>query len=275
MNEASVGFQCPECVAEGRKSQRQALTTFGGSRAGQAGLVTRILIGLNIVAALIGLAVGGLPSLLPSGGFFTGVTAWTEFGAVTGPTLTTAAGGYYRGAFPELGTVLTGIDDGGVYRLFTAMFIHYGIVHLLMNMYTLWILGRQLEAEFGPIRYLTLYLLAGLGGGIAGLLIDPQAFGAGASTALFGLFGAFFVVGRRLRRDTSMITGLIAVNVLAGFFIPNVGWAGHLGGLVTGGLVAVAIAYAPRRNRTAVQVAGCLAVALLLAALTAFRVFVF
>jgi membrane associated rhomboid family serine protease len=272
MTEASVGFQCPECVAEGRRSVRPALTAFGGSDAGRSGNVTKALIGLNVLAALIGVLVAGLPTLI-GGGLFTGVTAWQLLTGVLDQSITVdAAGQYYRIADASLGTVYTGVDDGGFYRLFTAMFVHYGIFHLLMNMYALWFLGRQLEAVLGPARFLTLYLLAGLGGNVAAYLVSDFSGSlgatAGASTAVFGLFAAFFVVLRRLGRDTSQVVTLLVVNLVITFVLPGISWAGHLGGLVTGGVVAIAMAYAPQPHRTRIQVAGSAAVFVVLTALT-------
>ena len=272
MNEAPVGFQCPECVAEGRRSVRPALTAFGGSGAGRAGHVTKILIGLNVLAALIGAAIAGLPTLIGNG-LFTGITKWQLLTGVLGPSITEAGQGqYYVGAFPDLGNVFTGIDDGGFYRLITAMFVHYGILHLAMNMYALWFLGRQLESVLGPARFLGLYLLAGLGGNVAAYLVsDITGDGgatAGASTAIFGLFAAFFVVLRRLGRDTSQVVSLLVINLVLTFLLPGVSWAGHIGGLITGALVAFALAYAPQPRRTLIQVAGSAAVLVVLAALT-------
>ena len=272
MNEASVGFQCPECVAEGRRTVRPALTAFGGSRLGAAGYVTKVLIGLNVLAALIGLAVAGLPTLIGNG-LFTGVTKWQLLTGVLGPSLTEdAQGQFYLGAFADLGTVYTGIDDGGFYRLLTAMFVHYGILHLLLNMYALWFLGRQLETVLGPARFLALYLIAGFGGNVAAYLVsDMTGSGgatAGASTAIFGLFAAFFVVLRRLGRDTSQVVSLLVVNLVITFLLPGISWSGHIGGMITGGLVAVALAYAPQPRRTLIQAAGSAAVVVVLAAVT-------
>jgi membrane associated rhomboid family serine protease len=272
MNEASVGFQCPECVAEGRRSVRPALTVFGGSGAGRDGTVTKVLIGLNILAAVLGVLVAGLPTLI-GGGLFTGVTDWQLLTGALGPTITVdPSGGWYTGGDAALGTVYTGIDDGAFYRLFTAMFVHYGIFHLLMNMYVLWFLGRQLEAVLGRVRFLALYLLAGFGGNVLAYLVsDWQGDAsptAGASTAVFGLFAAFFVVLRRLGKDTSQVVTLLVVNLVITFVLPGISWAGHIGGLLTGALFAVALAYAPQPRRTLIQACGGAAIFVILSAAT-------
>lgn len=266
MNEASVGHQCPDCVAEGKRTQRPVRTAFGGSAAGRAGYVTIALVSLNILGALLGVVLSGMGSLIGTG-FFTGASTIHFFGAVIGPSITQLSdGAAVFGAQPEAGTVFPGIWDGGYYRLFTATFIHFGLVHLLMNMWALWILGRQLEAALGPIRFLALYLLAGLGGNVAALLFSPGSISAGASTAIFGLFAALFVLLRRLGRDTSSVLPVLIVNLVITFAVPNISIAGHLGGLVVGALAAGALAYAPRKNRSLYQ-GGALA--LLFLALTA------
>jgi membrane associated rhomboid family serine protease len=145
------------------------------------------------------------------------------------------------------------------------MFLHYGILHLLLNSWLLWQLGRYLEAELGPLRFIGLYLLAGLGGNVAAYVFTPQNQpAAGSSTAIFGLVLAMFVINRRLNRDISSLIPLLVVNLLFTFSVPNISVAGHLGGLVAGGLVAAVLAYAPRENRNRVQAIGCAAVFVLL-----------
>jgi membrane associated rhomboid family serine protease len=258
MRDASVGHQCPECVAEGRRTQRPARTAFGGGAAGQQGYVTKVILAVNVVVALIGVAMSGSGSLF-SGGLFTQAAQLQAFGGVVGPAVTALAqsGDVVLGSFPDIGTVYPGIYDGSYYRLFTAMFIHYGLLHLAVNMWALWMLGRSLEAVLGPLRFAALYLIAGVGGNVASFLISPGSLAAGASTAIFGLFAAYFVVARKLGRDTGPIIALLVVNLVLTFTISSISWQGHLGGLVTGGLVAAILAYAPRANRTLVQAVGC------------------
>jgi membrane associated rhomboid family serine protease len=264
MRGASVGHQCPECVAEGRRSVRPARTAFGGSAAGREGYVTKTLIALNVLVALIGAVVAGGESLLGQG-LFTSASWVQAIGGVVGPPVTlTRANDVVLGAFPALGQVYPGIDDGGIYRLVTAMFIHYGLIHLLLNMWALWVLGRELEAGLGPARFLGLYLLAGLGGNVAAYLVSPNSLAAGASTAVFGLFAAYFIILRRLGRDTSAIVGVLVVNLVLTFTISNISIAGHLGGLLTGAMVGAVLAYAPRARRTLIQAIGGGAVLLLL-----------
>nr|MDT0661828.1 rhomboid family intramembrane serine protease [Micromonospora sp. DSM 115978] len=268
MRDAAVGHQCPDCVAEGRRTQRPARTAFGGGVAGREGYVTKALIGLNVFAALIGLLLSGAGSSLAAG-LFSDASRLHAIGGVVGPSVTVLRDGAVAlGAFPLQGDVYPGVDDGAVYRLLTAMFIHYGILHLLLNMWALWVLGRNLEAVLGPARFLALYLLAGLGGNVAAYLISPSALAAGASTAVFGLFAAFFIVLRKLKRDTSAVIGVLAINLVLTFTISGISIAGHLGGLVVGAASAAVLAYAPREHRTLVQAVGSGAILLLLVALT-------
>jgi membrane associated rhomboid family serine protease len=259
MNEASVGHQCPECTTEGRRTQRSARTAFGGTVAGHRGTVTKVLIAINVAVMLIGVLLSGTGALLGRG-LFTGSSLVHYFGAVVGPNVVLQSAGGIQ-TFP-------GIDNGGWYRLITAMFIHYGLLHLLMNMWGLWILGRQLEAVLGRGRFLALYLLAGLGGNVAAYLFSPDALSAGASTAIFGLFAAYAIIVRRLGGSLAGILPILAINLYITFFFPGISKAGHLGGLVVGAIVAAGLAYAPRGARTQVQVAVMAGVLALLGFLT-------
>jgi membrane associated rhomboid family serine protease len=257
MTAAAVGHQCPECVAEGRRTQRPARTAFGGGAAGQQGTVTKTLIGLNIAVAVLGAVFGGAQSLV-GGGLFSGASWVQAFGGVVGPDVTLAQNGdVFLGAHTDVGQTFPGIDGGAFYRLLTAMFIHYGIFHLLLNMWALWILGRNLEAALGRARFLAVYLIAGLGGNVAAYLVSPGSLSAGASTSIFGLFAAFFIVLRRLGRDTSVLIPVLVINLVLTFAIASISIAGHLGGLVTGALVAAVLAYASGPRRTLLQAVGC------------------
>lgn len=264
MREASVGHQCPECVREGQRTQRPVRTAFGGTTVGQRGYVTITLVAINILM-LVGAAISAR-----SGTAFAGGSGWGgligtdtplhDWGAVLGRAT--------YGIPPEW----HGIAEGEYYRLFTAMFLQYGLLHLLMNMWALWVLGRMLEATLGPARFLALYLTAGLGGNVAAYLFsDPRQPTAGASGAIFGLFAALFIVMRRLGRDTSAVVPILVINLVFTFTVSNISIAGHLGGMVTGALVSLGLAYAPRVNRTLIQSGSVAAVVLILVALTVLR----
>jgi membrane associated rhomboid family serine protease len=262
MNEASVGHQCPECVAEGRRSQRPARTAFGGSVAGRGNVATKALISINVVVAIVSFLTGGIGSVAGGGmgGLLGSGTSLTEWGSVIGSAV------YGNPAVEH------GIAHGEWYRLITAMFLHYGLLHLGLNMYALWVLGRDLERVLGPLRFTALYLLAGLGGNVAAYLFSaPNAATAGASTAVFGLMAGIFVVLRRLKLSVAPILPIIVINIVFTFTVASISVAGHLGGLVVGAIVAAILAYAPRSSRNLVQAVGCAVVLVILIALAVYR----
>jgi membrane associated rhomboid family serine protease len=128
------------------------------------------------------------------------------------------------------------------WRMLTAGFVHdwNGPWHILLNSYAIWIFGRQLEPLLGPMRFLILYLTSIIGGSVAVLwLSDPRIPVVGASGALFGLMGAYFIVLRTLGGNPTQVFALIAINFSLGFFVSGISWEGHLGGLVTGLLIAL------------------------------------
>jgi membrane associated rhomboid family serine protease len=174
-----------------------------------------------------------------------------------------------RGLKSELVLFAPAVADGDLYRLVTSAFMHYGVTHLLFNMYALWVIGPPLEKSLGRLRFTALYALSALGGSVLVYLLSPlNAATAGASGAVFGLFGAAFVVGKRLSLDTRWVVGLIALNLAFTFVIPllggaNISWQGHIGGLVTGAVVAAAYAYAPRERRTLIQISATVALLVL------------
>ncbi len=237
MRSASVGHQCPTCVAEGSASVRQARTTFGGRVAADTSRVSLTIVAVNVVVFVLGLAVG--QGELQS-----------RFGQIAG-----VPGGF-------------GVADGEYYRLLTAAFLHAGVFHVLMNMFALAQLGPVLEAALGRLRFTVLYVLSALGGSVLSyLLSDPFQLGVGASGAIFGLFGAYYVVVRRLGGETRSIVTLLAINLVITFTVPIIDWRAHLGGLVVGALVAAAFSYVPRGpQRGRLQALACGAVALVLVA---------
>lgn len=165
---------------------------------------------------------------------------------------------------------ISGEDQWG--RLITSGFLHYGLLHLAMNMLALFILGRELEVLLGKVRYLALYLVSMLGGSTAVYVLGSTDTGtAGASGAIFGLMGAFLIAVIRLRINPSAALGIIAVNVFITFTIPGISMLGHLGGLALGALVMAAMMYAPEKNRTAWQAGTVVLGAVALAGLVLYR----
>jgi len=131
---------------------------------------------------------------------------------------------------------------GEWWRLFTAMFLHAGMTHLLMNMFSLYLIGRGAEMYFDRRSYITIYLFSGLIGGLASLYIHPVSVGIGASGAIFGIFGAlagFFLAHREkiqehtkaFMKDFSII---IVINIVLGLSIPSIDMSAHIGGLIIG-----------------------------------------
>ena len=128
------------------------------------------------------------------------------------------------------------------WRMITAAFVHGGIFHVLLNMYTLFIFGQMLERSLGRWRYLALYLISGFGGSVAVLLLAaPNQAVVGASGAIFGLMGAFFVINRHLGGSSVQLVVLLGINLVYGFVVPGISWQGHIGGLVTGALIALVL----------------------------------
>ena len=131
------------------------------------------------------------------------------------------------------------VQNGQWYRVFTSIFFHLNILHIGLNMVSLLIIGRLVEPILGKWRHLALFLVSGLGGSLAVFLFtNPLEPTVGASGAIFGLFGAYFVLARRARADTSGIGVLIAINLFYSFVIPDISWQDHIGGLVTGIVLA-------------------------------------
>ena len=237
MRSASVGYQCPTCVAEGAATVREPRTTLGGRVAADTSRVSMTIVAVNVVVFVLGLVLGERE-------------LQGRFGQIAGAP----------GAF--------GVADGEYYRLLTAAFLHAGVFHVLLNMFALAQLGPVLEAALGRLRFTGLYVLSALGGSVLSYLMsDPLALGVGASGAIFGLFGAYYVVVRRLGGETRSIVTLLAVNLVITFAVPIIDWRAHLGGLATGAIVAAAFAYVPRGpSRGRLQALACSAVLLVLVA---------
>jgi len=246
---ASVGFQCPECVRGGKQAQRVARTSFGGRVAPHGSLsVTYALIAVNIAAMVVELVWS------PTIGRF---------------SIRPGAAVQINGHQVD---VIQGVATGQYYRLLTGMFLHlspvgggYGITHILFNMWALYVVGPPLERWLGRLRFLAFYLLVGLFASAFVYLLTPaNSETLGASGAIFGLFAALFVLGRRLRYDIRPIAGVIVLNIVITFVFSGISWQGHIGGLIAGGALSAAWAYAPRKWRTTVQLASSVALALII-----------
>lgn len=243
---ASVGFQCPECVRSGNATQRIARTALGGRISPNKTLVTYTLIAINVIFFLIQQSSS---------------TFSLRFELIPGPV------------HPHSGDPsLIGVAEGEYYRLLTSMFLHVGTLHILFNMWALYVIGAPLEAMLGRTRFVTLYFLSGLGGSALVYLLTPSNLPTlGASGAIFGLFGALFVLGRRLRFDIRPIGVIIIANLVLTFTLSNISWQGHVGGLVSGAALAAVWAYAPRKLRTPAQIGSSILLAVLIVAIVVAR----
>lgn len=253
MISASVGFQCPECVREGsgtghRSSANAPRTVAGGVVAADPQLVTKILIGLNAAVFLFCLA---------------------DPSAVRQLELLGRYADYY-------GAPVQGVSSGEYYRLMSSVFLHTEWWHVIGNMVGLWVIGGPLEAALGRARYLAVYLLSGLGGSaLVYLLTEPNVPTIGASGAVFGLLGATVVLARRLHYEMRPVLVMVGLMLLLSFVSLGslrVSWQAHVGGLVTGALVALGMLLpAAGRSRTLIQWGTCVAVFLLATAVVLVR----
>lgn len=146
------------------------------------------------------------------------------------------------------------VKNGEYYRLFTCIFLHIGIMHLLCNMYSLYIIGREVENLFGKIKYIIIFILSGIFGSIMSLAFTHNTISAGASGAIFGLLGALLYFGMHYRTYLGeaikrSIIPIIVVNLIIGFFAEGIDLAAHIGGLVGGVLVAMMVGV-PDKSKT-------------------------
>jgi membrane associated rhomboid family serine protease len=237
MRGAAVGQHCIECARTGGQDVRQPRMQAGGRQA--VPVVTYVLIAMNVLTFILQMAIGNLERQL---------ALWPP-----------------------------AVADGEYYRLVTAAFLHYGPTHLLLNMWALYVVGPPLENWLGRSRFVALYAVSGLGGSVLVYLLSPlNSATAGASGAVFGLFGATFVVARFLNLDFRWVVGIIAINLAFTFVIPavssqQISWQGHIGGLVTGVVVAAVYVYAPQSRRNLIQVSATAVILVVFAALIWWR----
>ena len=242
LRSAAVGQQCVECVRGAGRTSRAAKTVFGG-RPSRTAVVTWTLMGLNVLLYLIELA---RPSIAQD-------WALLGYGSPTG--------------LPPF----QGVAAGQWYRLISSAFLpgtgSLGILDIAFNMWALYIVGPGLEQVLGRVRFLAVYLLSAVGGSVLFYyLVPPNQPALGASGAIFGLFGAWFVVSRRLHLDSRGIIMLIGINLaLSLVYRSTIAWQDHVGGLITGAVITAAYVYAPRKSQAAVQVIATVAAIVFLA----------
>ena len=242
-----VGIRCPDHSGQAQGARR-VVQNVQRSTARNPGIVTTTLIAINVGIYLLQLA-GGASVNASSGWIY-------EHGALYGPL----------------------VAQGDWYRLISAAFLHYGPIHLGMNMLALWWIGRALEAWLGPVRYLLLYLVSGLAGSAGALIANPTSVTVGASGAIFGILGAAIV----LERQRTYVLGgsaitLLVVNLAFTFAVPGISIGGHLGGLAGGALSILALSQLGKRSAVysrfdVISIASMLAIGVLSVAVAYWKV---
>lgn len=217
-----VGIRCPDHASAGGRASAPKRTARRATRSLTATgpVVTFVLIGINVGVYLLELLLG-------SG--LNGQSGWIyEHGVLVSR------------AIDSSGQVV-GVAQGEWWRLITAAFLHYGILHLGMNMLVLWFIGPTLEDYFGHWRYALLYVVSGLAGSAGALIMSPNALTVGASGAIWGLMGAAVVLeARRIYVFGGQAMGLVVFNLIFTLLIPGVSLGGHIGGGIGGAVAALA-----------------------------------
>ncbi len=220
---AAVGYQCPECVKEAKQEFHRPAKRVSTGPARGFSITNTILVVLGIMY-VVEIIAGG------AGNIFAG----------PGPVELIKVGANIGLAQLPNGDIV-GVAAGQEWRLLTSMFLHGGLIHLLLNAYVLFIFGNVVEQELGRWRFVAIYVATGLVASAASYAFGPLSVaGVGASGAIYGLFGAFLAYNWRRRelafyaaRVRSAAT-LILLNLVFTFAIPNIDWRAHLGGLVAG-----------------------------------------
>ena len=239
LTQADVGSHCTECVRRARPATSERIRFWN---AAQPVLVTRLIIVVNFIAY-----------------------AWV----LTGTRLSSIAGSINSHEL-DMGLSQGFIDNGEWYRIISSGFLHFGLIHVGMNMFLLWQLGQLLEPALGRSRFTLLYFTAMVGGATGALLMNPNGLTGGASGAVFGLMAAA-AVGLQQRGVNPMRTGIgatLMLNLLITFAIPGISIGGHLGGALVGGAIGYAM-LEPKWQRDAPWIAWvapviCIASSLLL-----------
>jgi membrane associated rhomboid family serine protease len=247
MTPAPVGQRCPEHSGKAVGVARMTRGVRGFSAPSTVGLVTRVLIGINVAVYLLELAEGGTVNGVGSKIY--------EKGALFGPL----------------------VAQGDWWRLITAAFLHYGPIHLGFNMFFLYWVGTPVEEYLGRARFLVVYLVSGLAGSAGALILSPNSITVGASGAIFGILGAALV----LERQGSYVLGggalgLIVINLALSFVLSNISVGGHIGGLIGGAACMLVLSRFGRGHGAygrvgATEVAGIVAVAALSVAIAYWR----
>lgn len=228
--QAAVGVHCPECVREARGSmprvRPQSVTRVRTLVSSGAPVVTYAIIAVSVLFWLVETFTGGAVSnaLL----FFTPYTLHQPW------------------------------------RLVTTLFVHANFLHILFNMWSVYVFGSMLERQLGRGRFIALYFISGIGGSVAVSVLAPLTPTVGASGAIFGLLGAFFVIERHMGGRGVQILVLVALNLAIGFFVPGIAWQAHVGGVIVGALIGLVFMRTRRLSLKGVQIAAVSAIGVVL-----------
>jgi membrane associated rhomboid family serine protease len=210
-HDAPVGQKCPECVRAAGAQKVVGARSITAGPSFQTSPVVFSLIAINVLIFLVGLSSSEIENNL----------------------------------IVNYGALGIAIEAGEWWRGITAAFLHGGFMHIMFNMYFLYIFGPRLERQVGSLAFSGIYLASAAGGSLATYLFGPTTtYSIGASGALFGLFGAWLYAAYRQRGSAAgsamfnQLGGILLINLALPLFIPNIDWRAHLGGLVTGMVVA-------------------------------------
>lgn len=226
LREAAVGHQCVDCVREGQRSVRPVRTVAGARQQRPTPYVTYTLIALNVLAFA--------------------VTALQSRDVMNNDARSRL--------FYDWALVPQWVADGEVFRVIGSGFLHFGPIHLLVNMFALYIVGRDVEVILGRSRYLAVYFVAMLGGAAGVMALQPPTTAtAGASGAIFGLFGAQAAILIKLKQSPGPVIAVILINVVISISIPGISLWGHMGGLAAGALASAGLLFTPTQEMDARQ----------------------
>jgi membrane associated rhomboid family serine protease len=242
---AAVGVICPEDMKEQRRTAPRSRAPFvTRMRRSSAPVVTYAIMAVCAVVWIL--------QVLPVVGGYVTTSLWFA---------------------PVYGSFASG--DYEPWRMLTSAFTHSpdSIFHILLNMLSVFVFGRVLEPMLGRARFLALFLLSAIGGSLAVEVLgaamgDPLTAVVGASGAIFGLMGGYFVLARKLGGNVGPLLGIIVLNLLLGFIVPGVSWQAHVGGLLTGAAVALILLHTRDARQHGLQIGSLvgLAAALVVAA---------
>ena len=231
--QAAVGVHCPECVKEARaNAPRRQPVNIRAARSLRNNpdrpIVTYAIIALCVLVYLGQFVFGSA------------LTNWLIYYAPFG--------------FSQ------------PWRLVTSLLAHGSPLHLLSNMFSLFIIGRMLEPALGRIRYLALFFVSGVGGLAAVALLVPENPVLGASGAIFGMLGALLVLIRRFGGNATQILVVVGINLVIGFVLPGVAWQAHIGGFIVGAALTAVYVRTRSEKQRGLQVAATAGIALVLLA---------